>query len=193
VAILKYRKCFQLHQFTSKVRAFMRPTSKPGLILLAIVAALYWVLINFDTVRLDKMGNPSTRLSLAPAAEPVRESSGKGAGHVGETYEIVYPQPPVDNSASPVDNSKRLVHSRATARGYDSKQLKCLFELIDRESSWNAKADNPHSTAFGLFQQLNLDPAASKQKQIRLGLTYVQHRYGTACAALKHHDLKGWY
>ena len=171
----------------------MRPTNKPGLCLLVIIVTLYVLILNYDSLRLDKMVNPSTRLSLAPAAEPDRVSSGKGAGIVGETHEIVYPQPPVDNSASPVDNSKRLVHSRATARGYNSKQLKCLFELIDRESEWNHKADNPHSTAFGLFQQLNLDPAASKQKQIRLGLTYVEHRYGTACAALKHHDLKGWY
>lgn len=171
----------------------MRPTSKPGLILLVIVVTLYWLLINYENTRLDKMVNPVTRLSPASAAEPVRVSSGKGAGFVGETHEIVYPQPPVDNSASPVDNSKRLVHSRASARGYNSKQLKCLFELIDRESDWNHKAANPHSTAFGLFQQLNLNPAASKQKQIRLGLTYVEHRYGTACAALKHHDLKGWY
>lgn len=171
----------------------MQPINKLGLLLLAVLIAIYWAVINYESLRFDNKVNVSTRLSAAAAVEPLANCSDKALRSTGERCGKGYSQPPVDNYTSPVDNSKRLVHSRASARGYNSKQLKCLFELIERESRWNHKANNPSSTAYGLFQQLKLDPKASKQKQIRLGLTYVEHRYGTACKALKHHDLKGWY
>ena len=171
----------------------MQPINKLGLVLLAVLIAIYWAVINYESLRFDNIANAPTRLSAASATEPLAICSGQVMRSTGERCGKGFPQPPVHNYTSPVDNSKRLVTSRASSRGYNNKQLKCLFELIERESRWDHKAKNPASTAYGLFQQLKLDPKASKQKQIRLGLTYVEHRYGTACKALKHHNLKGWY
>lgn len=77
---------------------------------------------------------------------------------------------------------------------YTPKQFKCLYKLIDAESEWNTTADNPTSTAYGLFQQLKLDrerPTVSRQTT--LGLRYITHRYGTACSAWKHKQREGWY
>ena len=76
---------------------------------------------------------------------------------------------------------------------YNFEQFYCLDEIIYKESRWNPKANNPSSTAYGLFQVLNSkekDPI----KQIDQGLKYINHRYnGCACKALAHHKRKGWY
>jgi hypothetical protein len=75
---------------------------------------------------------------------------------------------------------------------YSFKEFYCLDELLHKESRWNYKAKNPKSSAFGLFQMLN-NKEQDPIKQIDKGLKYIEHRYGTACKALAHHKLKGWY
>jgi len=76
---------------------------------------------------------------------------------------------------------------------YNFEQFYCLDEIVFKESRWNPKANNPRSTAYGLFQVLKSkekDPI----KQIDQGLKYINHRYnGCACTALAHHKAKGWY
>ena len=76
---------------------------------------------------------------------------------------------------------------------YNFEQFYCLDEIVYKESRWNPKANNPRSTAYGLFQVLKSkekDPI----KQIDQGLKYINHRYnGCACTALAHHKAKGWY
>lgn len=91
------------------------------------------------------------------------------------------------------EDPRRYVKQVARSAGYDRRQWRCLDEIIHRESRWNPKADNPTSTAYGLFQQLRLNPNASLAKMTRLGLKYIRHRYGNACAALAFHDKNGWY
>lgn len=88
---------------------------------------------------------------------------------------------------------RAYVKRTARAAGYDRQQWRCLDEIIHRESRWNPKADNPDSTAFGLFQMLRLDPATDLAKMTRLGLKYIHHRYGDACEALAFHNKNGWY
>ena len=64
----------------------------------------------------------------------------------------------------------------------DLKQLNCVDKLWMKESKWNAKANNKHSTAFGIPQILDLkekDP----YRQIDLGLKYIRYRYQTPCKA----------
>jgi hypothetical protein len=75
---------------------------------------------------------------------------------------------------------------------YSFKEFYCLDELLHKESRWNYKAKNPKSSAFGLFQMLN-NKEKDPIKQIDKGLKYIEHRYGTACKALAHHKIKGWY
>ncbi len=75
---------------------------------------------------------------------------------------------------------------------YSFKEFYCLDELLHKESRWNYKAKNPKSSAFGLFQMIG-NKEKDPIKQIDKGLKYIQHRYGTACKALAHHKIKGWY
>ncbi len=74
----------------------------------------------------------------------------------------------------------------------DAKEYRCLELLWQRESQWNPRADNPHSTAWGIPQLLKLkelDP----YKQIDLGLKYIEHRHKTPCKAWIHHKRTGHY
>jgi hypothetical protein len=75
----------------------------------------------------------------------------------------------------------------------DLDQYYCLEELWFKESRWNPKADNPRSTAYGIPQLLKLKEQ-NPFRQIDRGLRYIEHRYsGSACKALQHHKIKGWY
>lgn len=70
-------------------------------------------------------------------------------------------------------------------------QYVCLNALWTHESHWNAKAANPHSTAFGIPQFLDetwtnyhypvrpTDPII----QVKAGLRYITKRYGSPCRA----------
>ena len=76
---------------------------------------------------------------------------------------------------------------------YSFKEFYCLDELLHKESRWNYKAKNPKSSAFGLFQMIG-NKEQDPIKQIDKGLRYIEHRYsGSACKALAHHKIKGWY
>jgi hypothetical protein len=69
----------------------------------------------------------------------------------------------------------------------------CIEELWHLESRWNYKAKNPRSSAAGIPQLLNLKEP-NPFRQIDRGLRYIEHRYsGSACKALAHHKIKGWY
>lgn len=74
-----------------------------------------------------------------------------------------------------------------------------LNALVTQESSWNPKADNPTSTAYGLFQFLDSTwgnyggKTQNPYKQINKGLRYVADRYGDPTAAWDFHQQNNWY
>jgi hypothetical protein len=89
----------------------------------------------------------------------------------------------------------------ATPHGWqEGSQWTAIFDLVNRESSWNPNAQNPKSTAYGLFQFLNSTWAtvgATKTSdpygQFVAGLKYVKQRYGAPSSALAFHKKNGWY
>ena len=79
-------------------------------------------------------------------------------------------------------------------RIYKSKyEWNALFTLWNRESRWDYTADNPHSTAYGIPQMLNMSEKTPMVRQIELGLQYIQERYGSPSKALAFHNTHGWY
>jgi len=94
---------------------------------------------------------------------------------------------------------KGMVRQMAAQMGWGEDQWPALEELVQRESSWSPTAQNPTSTAYGLFQfldstwanygQKTSDPAA----QAQAGLSYIRDRYGSPSAALSFHDRKNYY
>jgi len=88
---------------------------------------------------------------------------------------------------------RALVKARASRAGWTYREWRALAELIRLESSWRPDADNPHSSAYGLFQMLHLDPATPLRRQVELGVRYIRSRYGSPSAALAFHRKHGWY
>lgn len=116
-----------------------------------------------------------------------------GPPHGGHAH-IVQPRGGHAIAELPVESGERL----AGARGWHGGEWRCLWRLWDRESHWKVKADNQHSSAYGIPQALPgskmgtgwIDDAVV---QIRWGLNYIRDRYGSPCAALAHSDAYGYY
>lgn len=92
------------------------------------------------------------------------------------------------STARDKENYKLYAHIKLL----DSQQYRCLELLWTRESQWDPRADNPHSSAYGIPQLLKLkvkDPYA----QIDLGLKYIAHRHKTPCKAWAYHLKTGHY
>jgi hypothetical protein len=75
-----------------------------------------------------------------------------------------------------------------------------LMRIIQKESSGNPTAQNPSSTAYGLFQFLNSTwgsvggyKTSNPALQTEFGLRYIKSRYGTPSKALAFHESHNWY
>jgi len=89
--------------------------------------------------------------------------------------------------------AKQIAKHKVLAMYKNKREWNSLFALWDKESRWDYTADNPHSTAYGIPQLLNMDEKTPMIRQIDLGLKYIQHRYGTPTKALAFHNRYGWY
>ena len=100
---------------------------------------------------------------------------------------------PISNAVAITDTtSKELFKLYAHTKLLNSKEYGCIEKLWDRESRWDPRATNRHSTAYGIPQLLDLKEA-NGFRQIDLGIKYIVHRYGTPCNALMHHKKVGNY
>ena len=97
-------------------------------------------------------------------------------------------------------DAEATAQQMAAQRGWTGAEWAALDWIVGKESGWNPAAQNPTSTAFGLFQFLNStwssvgatktsDPTA----QIAAGLQYIAQRYGTPSAAWAFHQRNNWY
>lgn len=57
------------------------------------------------------------------------------------------------------------------------KEWSALAKLWGKESAWNHRAKNPHSSAYGIAQVLKTPEGSTIEYQIRKGLEYINHRY----------------
>jgi resuscitation-promoting factor RpfB len=104
-------------------------------------------------------------------------------------------------SASPAPAPRQIAGQMLVQYDWDPGQFSCLDALWTHESGWNVYARNPNSGAYGIPQALPGDKMASAgpdwpanaTTQIRWGLTYIQGRYGSPCAAWTHEQRTGWY
>ncbi|WP_428952596.1 lytic transglycosylase domain-containing protein [Streptomyces sp. cg35] len=82
-----------------------------------------------------------------------------------------------------------------------SGQFQCFSNIVDHESSWNYKATNASSGAYGLFQALpaskyssaGADWQTNPATQIKWGLNYMNGRYGSPCEAWSFWQANSWY
>jgi LysM repeat protein len=75
-----------------------------------------------------------------------------------------------------------------------------LWTLLQHESSLNPRAQNPHSTAYGLFQFLDstwktvgMKKTSDPEQQFVGGFKYIKQRYGSPEAAWAFWQQHHWY
>jgi membrane-bound lytic murein transglycosylase MltF len=85
-------------------------------------------------------------------------------------------------------------------KGWDDSHWGSLDALVTHESGWNPTAQNPTSTAYGLFQFLDATWAgvggsktSDPDLQIEYGLRYVKNRYGSPKGAWSFWQDHHWY
>ncbi|MER7930237.1 transglycosylase SLT domain-containing protein [Streptomyces sp. NPDC096057] len=107
-----------------------------------------------------------------------------------------------DISASPVQNSYTVAQIQAMAQqAVAGDQFQCFSNIVSHESSWNYRAVNASSGAYGLFQALpgskmasvGADWQTNPATQIKWGLAYMNSSYGSPCQAWTFWQANHWY
>jgi resuscitation-promoting factor RpfB len=119
-----------------------------------------------------------------PASNPAMNTQGLAGRRVGKAL-------------TPRQIARRLLHSFH----WSKRQFRYLEPLWARESSWNVRAENPYSGAYGIPQAVPGSKMASAGRhwrssaktQILWGLRYIKGQYGSPAAAWAHELATGWY
>ncbi|MBQ0987665.1 transglycosylase SLT domain-containing protein [Streptomyces sp. F63] len=107
-----------------------------------------------------------------------------------------------DASDFGVQSSYTVAEVQAMARQMvPADQFQCFSNIVDHESSWNYRASNPSSGAYGLVQALpggkmasaGADWQTNPATQIKWGLGYMNDRYGSPCGAWEFWQANNWY
>ncbi|MFI5616540.1 transglycosylase SLT domain-containing protein [Streptomyces sp. NPDC051567] len=80
-------------------------------------------------------------------------------------------------------------------------QFQCFSKIVNQESTWNHRAVNQTTGAYGLVQaypggkmaSAGADWRTNPATQIKWGLGYMNERYGSPCSAWTFHQANGWY
>ena len=122
-------------------------------------------------------------------------SSGSGAVGAGNTG--------ASNSSAAQNQAmaRNIISVMPQYRGWNSgSEWSSLLSLWNQESGWNANAQNPTSTAYGIAQFLNSTWAGTgygktsdASTQIKAGLVYIKDRYGDPNGAWAHERANNWY
>lgn len=95
-------------------------------------------------------------------------------------------------SAFATQGSYSVAEVKAMARQMvPADQFQCFSNIVDHESTWNYRATNPSSGAYGLVQaypgskmaSAGADWQTNPATQIKWGLSYMNGRYGSPCGA----------
>lgn len=106
------------------------------------------------------------------------------------------------SSSFPVQGSYTVAQIQSMAASMvPSGQFQCFSNIVDHESSWNYRAVNASSGAYGLFQALpgskmssvGSDWQTNPATQIKWGLNYMDSRYGSPCEAWSFWQANSWY
>jgi Transglycosylase SLT domain len=120
------------------------------------------------------------------------------------TLEGITSTNPFTGNTGPISSSdaanEAIVQKYAAQRGWTGAEWSALVQVLTRESGFQNNAQNPTSTAYGLFQFLDTTWAgfpypktSNPVDQTIDGLDYIAERYGNPSNALAHENAYGWY
>jgi hypothetical protein len=152
-------------------------------------------------VTAKKIAEEAARKAAAKTAEQKKEDAEKAEKLAKERAEVKA-KAAKDPSSFPVQSSYSIAQIQAMARSMvPSGQWQCFSNIVDHESSWNYRAVNASSGAYGLFQALpgskmssvGSDWQTNPATQIKWGLNYMDSRYGSPCEAWSFWQANHWY
>ncbi|MDQ0949946.1 pyruvate/2-oxoglutarate dehydrogenase complex dihydrolipoamide acyltransferase (E2) component [Streptomyces phaeochromogenes] len=138
----------------------------------------------------------------AVAKQKAAEKAEKEAKERKEAEKVASRSATRDASSFPTQSSYSVAEIQAMARQIvPADQFQCFSTIVDHESSWNYRADNPTSDAYGLMQALpgskmssaGADWATNPATQIKWGLGYMNDRYGSPCEAWNFWQANNYY
>lgn len=138
------------------------------------------------------------------AIRRVVQSSSSSGGRKGASRQGSMPKSMSSSTASgptSTASNQAIVKQVAASYGWNKgAEWTALNDIVMSESGYRNTAQNPKSTAYGMFQfldntwagygaQKTSDPTA----QAIAGLSYIAKRYGDPIAAWDFHKKRGWY
>jgi len=148
-----------------------------------------------------KVAEESARKAAAKSAIEKKEAAEQAAKEAKERAEAKE-KASRSSSSFPVQSSYTVAQIQAMAASMvPSGQFQCFSNIVDHESSWNYRAVNASSGAYGLFQALpgskmssvGSDWQTNPATQIKWGLNYMDSRYGSPCEAWSFWQANHWY
>ncbi|MEU2107601.1 transglycosylase SLT domain-containing protein [Streptomyces sp. NPDC087659] len=152
-----------------------------------------------------KSAEEAARLQAAKDAEAKKEAAEEKAQREAEAKEAeerASRSAVRDASSFAAQSSYSISEVQAIARQMvPGDQFQCFSNIVDHESSWNYRAQNPSSGAYGLVQALpgskmasaGADWQTNPATQIKWGLNYMNDRYGSPCGAWSFWQANHWY
>ncbi|MER6531001.1 transglycosylase SLT domain-containing protein [Streptomyces sp. NPDC001508] len=143
-----------------------------------------------------------TAIAKKEAAEKAAKAAEKAAKERAAAAKEASRSQSVGAASFPVQSSYSVAQIQAMARQMvASGQFQCFSNIVDHESSWNYRAVNASSGAYGLFQALpgskmssvGADWQTNPATQIKWGLNYMNERYGSPCDAWSFWQANHWY
>lgn len=133
--------------------------------------------------------------AAAEQAKKVASATPSKSGKPG----VVPPAAPA--SCNVYSGNRKVGCAMVLAHGWDLQQMACLDKLWTKESSWNEKARNKSSGAYGIPQAYPASKLATAggdwqtnpATQIKWGIGYIDDRYGTPCKAWSTSQSTGSY
>jgi murein DD-endopeptidase MepM/ murein hydrolase activator NlpD len=153
-----------------------------------------------------KAAEESARLQAAKTAEAKKEAAEeraeKARAEAAAAEARANRSAVRDASSFSAQSSYTIAQVQAMARQMvPADQFQCFSNIVDHESSWNYRAQNPSSGAYGLVQALpgskmstaGADWQTNPATQIKWGLNYMENRYGGPCGAWSFWQANHWY
>jgi len=102
--------------------------------------------------------------------------------------------------STPAEESIEQYTERRSNEVFGEGQFEALNTLIHKESGYRADAQNPRSTAYGIFQFLNgtwagtgINKTNDPKLQVEAGLIYIKNRFGSPKEAWEFWQINHWY
>nr|WP_202461536.1 MULTISPECIES: transglycosylase SLT domain-containing protein [unclassified Streptomyces] len=155
-----------------------------------------------ESARLQAAKDAKSKKAEAEAKAEAERRAAEKAKKEKEAAERASRSSVRDASSFSAQGSYTVAQVQAMARQMvPADQFQCFSNIVNHESTWNYRATNPSSGAYGLMQALpghkmasaGADWQTNPATQIKWGLSYMDSRYGSPCGAWSFWQANNWY